>query len=143
MKYCWTDSNERLHDDYFDSIAEVIESITSYYGDPNNSLETIKICEVEFPNPRDWSKSLIDPMDILERMDEAICEEIGFDDPVFELKDNSTGGRVMAQDELDQVLAQWAEKYVACPSSWYAGMIISTHKLEEVFKIHDMNNQEK
>lgn len=126
--YCWyeTATPEKVYGP-FDTVAEALADVPENFDEAEDA--EIAIAEVKDVLPEDYA-DVIAVDELLDRMEDAVGEEVETDDHVFE---TVSGHEKEAEEALADALIAWAKKYVeAVGGTWTQGTVTKTTTVQTI-----------
>ena len=104
MDYCWVSDKRSNARGPFATVEEARRDALEAHL-PDEQPVVIDVHEVRYVRPGDWICD--DATEMLERMDDAVCGECMFDDPIFCVPREEA-----AQKALTEAIAKWVDEFV-------------------------------
>jgi hypothetical protein len=118
--YCWhIDQDEYSMEGPFDTLQACKEHILGCFLPEHDAK--IVIAKAKTVEPEEWANGLYFVEDVLERMDEVLCDEIAFEDRVFSVPKACQDD---AQKALNAALVAWAKEYIETGGEWSCGEVV-------------------
>lgn len=120
-EYCWTLPGIGPRGP-FSSIKDAERDSREIIEGRSEEPHTVEIRECDPICPEDWADCYT-AEDVLEKMDQYLCDNVMFDDRVFDI---TSRDHKQAENDLTDFMRRWAAKYVVTSSEWQAGELVKT-----------------